>query len=83
MYIIYLFIYLFICTLFNDDVTNSDSMTSNYWMIAYSVFKCMWKEPAVAQLKLIFRYFSGRTEKTTSVLSKHSKDHFMNWRQKS
>jgi hypothetical protein len=44
-----LFIYLFICSLFYDTVSTSDSWASLDWLTVNNELKTIWKEAVVVQ----------------------------------
>jgi hypothetical protein len=57
-----LFVCLFVGTLFNDAVSNSDHKVSNCWVIVNNELERMWKEAAPAYFKVFRWHFPGGTE---------------------
>jgi hypothetical protein len=42
----------FICSLFNEEVSNSNFLVSNGWMMMNDVLEGMWKDAAVDYFKI-------------------------------
>jgi hypothetical protein len=62
MTLMFVFIYLFIYSLFNDAFSISDYIASNKRMIVNNELERMWKETVVAQFKVLSRHLPGGTE---------------------
>jgi hypothetical protein len=51
-----------VCSLFKDNVCNSDYVASNDWMLRNNGLGRMWKEATVASFKVPYRNLPGETE---------------------
>jgi hypothetical protein len=54
---------LFICSLFNDTVSNSDYIAMNDWIVANNELKMMYKETVMVQFKIVSWYLLQESQK--------------------
>jgi hypothetical protein len=64
---IYLFTYIFICILFNGNVSILDDIASNY-VVMRKKFERMWKEAVVAYLEVLSMHLPGGTKESTKPI---------------
>jgi hypothetical protein len=54
--------YLFMCSIFNDAVSNSGYIAFNEWLLVNDEMEWMWKEAIVAYFMIQFQHLAGDTE---------------------